>query len=210
MSSMHRAMTFLALFALALTILGCGKAAQVHVTKRLTVKLAEYPVASIEVSGAGPKQNRATSKFESILGKTLKEAGVFQKIDSDGSIVLRCRITHMEYGDEAQRELSLHGKAKATIEIHITEPDGNLVGHITVTAQANRKGEDDQPAVRALQRAADAVAEYLKERMTSIEKAPEKQRKRPTAKQVDEVEEQSTGDDEKEEPEEKPEEETSY
>ena len=153
------------LFAFLLTLLvgACTKTGQVHVTKSLETKLDQFPTVQITATGTTAKTNRAARKFEKLLGERLKKAGVFEDIESSASLVMRCKVTHMDFGDELKRELSLKGKAKVTIEIRITEPDGSLLGHITATAQTAKR-KDEEPALRVLEMAADAVVDYMKER----------------------------------------------
>lgn len=150
----------LAGFCLALP--ACGAGARVHVTKPVSVKLEKYNSATLEAHGQGPKLGRAARKFRDILGEHLKSEKVFKEVSgSGGDIVFRITVTNMELGNESQRELALKGKAKFTAEIRITKPSGEVLGHFTVTASAAKKNEDDQPALRVLERAAEKVVEHL-------------------------------------------------
>ncbi len=161
---MTKIASFLVVTLLSLLLGACAKSGQIHVTKSLDTKLDQFSTVHITATGATTKTNRAARKFEKMLGQRLQKAGVFEGVESSAGVVLRCKVTHMDFGDELKRELSLRGKAKATIEIRITEPDGALLGHITATAQTTKKNDNDQPAVRVLEMAADAVVDYLAER----------------------------------------------
>ncbi|GEM_PF-6020585 len=163
-STLYRLFRPLVVLATALVCFACGASAKVHVTKNLDAKAASYDSVNVAATGSPAEVARAARKFEEILSKRLKSAGVFKSVEPDGQLVISCKVTHMEFGDEDTRELSLRQKAQVTIEIRITKPDGTLLGHVTATATARKKNADDQPAVRVLEMAADEVVEYLVER----------------------------------------------
>lgn len=163
-STLNRLFRPLVVLATALVCFACGASGKLHVTKSLDAKAASYDSVNVAATGSPAEVARAARKFEDILSKRLKSAGVFKSVDPDGELVISCKVTHMEFGDEDTRELSLRQKAQVTIEIRITKPDGTLLGHVTATATARKKNADDQPAVRVLEMAADEVVEYLVER----------------------------------------------
>ncbi len=163
-SILNRLVRPLFVLVAALLCFGCGASAKLHVTKSLDAKAAQYDSAYVNATGSPAKVARAARKFEEVLAKKLKGSGAFKSVGSEGELVISCKVTHMEFGDEDTRELSLRQKAQVTIEIRITKPDGTLLGHVTVTATARKKNADDQPSVRVLEMAADEIVEYLVER----------------------------------------------
>ena len=163
MNALTRIASLLILTLATMLIGACSKAGEIHVTKSLETKLDQFPTVHITARGVTPKTTRASRKFQKILADRLTKEGVFKGVDENAGLVLRCKITQMDYGDELKRELSLKGKAKVTIEIKITEPDGKMLGHITAVAKTTRKNDKDQPAVRVLGIAADAIVDYMKE-----------------------------------------------
>ncbi len=163
-STLNRLFRPLVVLVTALLCFACSASAKLHVTKSLDAKAASYDSVNVAATGSPAEVARAARKFEDILSKRLKSAGVFKSVDPDGELVISCKLTHMEFGDEDTRELSLRQKAQVTIEIRITKPDGTLLGHVTATATARKKNADDQPAVRVLEMAADEIVEYLIER----------------------------------------------
>jgi len=163
-STLNRLVRPLLVLVAALLCFACGASAKIHVTKGLDAKAAKYDSVAVTATGSPTKVARAARKFEDVLAKRIKSAGVFKSVEPDGELVISCKLTHMEFGSEDTRELSLRQKAEVTIEIRITKPDGTLLGHVTVTATARKKNADDQPSVRVLEMAADEVVEYLIER----------------------------------------------
>jgi hypothetical protein len=186
----------------ALASFACASNAKLHVTKALPDQLAGYDTVNITATGTPAKVARAARKFEELLATRLKDANVFGDVTSDGELVVACKVTHMDFGDEDTRQLTLRGKAVVTVEIRITKPDGTLLGHVTVTASARKKNADDQVALRVLQVAADEVTDYLSSHVKHAAPAPAKDKAKPKAEEpvgISAEEATSGGDDSSEE-----------
>ncbi|MBN2193924.1 MAG: hypothetical protein JW751_14000 [Polyangiaceae bacterium] len=204
-SIVTRTLRSLVLLVAVFVCCACGGSARLHITKNITTKLDATDNVYVTATGQTAKVARAARKLEGILAKRIVAQKVFREVSSSGDVVIACKVTHMEFGGEDTRELSLREKAQATVEVRITKPDGTLLGHITVTSAARRRNVEDEPAVRVLEQVADKVVEYLGEHVSRRAAATPKKKAAVEEPEEEEPEEGDaegeTGDDEEKEPE---------
>ena len=140
----------------------CGTSSTLYVTQDL-----EHPLdaksATVVTTGNGVKLSKAARVLKEMLVKRLKQSGLFDRVGSDGDIIIRATIQNMDDGKQVGRALSLKGKAEVTVEVKISKPNGTRLADVTASADSSRKNDEDRPDLRVLRAAADQIVQYLKE-----------------------------------------------
>jgi len=150
--------------------LACGTSGQLYVTKALNTQLDPSQTATVVTGGNGVKASLAAKKFGDLLSSKLEQRGIFAKLGPDGDVEIRAIIQNLDEGKTVGRGLSLKGKAKVTVEVKMTKPNGTLLCHITASADSQRENDEDRPALRVLDQAAEQIVEYLAEHAPKAKK----------------------------------------
>jgi hypothetical protein len=146
---------------LCLALLGSGSGS-LTVIKPLPTPLQARSITVVG-EGNGVALEKAAHRLKELLVARLEKQQTFEQVGPDGDLVLRAKIQNMDTGREIKRSLSLTGRARATVEVQISQPGGKLVGHLNVEAASERSGSDDRPEERVLAEIADRIAGYLDE-----------------------------------------------